>query len=41
MRQRQRVEFRRDRLATQDFLFVAHITPAIVVDFETRLTEAA
>jgi hypothetical protein len=41
MRERQRVEFLRDRLATQDLLSVARITAAIVVDFETRVMEPA
>jgi hypothetical protein len=40
MRERQRVEILRNLLAAQGFLSIAE-TAAIVVDRETRVTEAA
>ena len=41
MRERQRVEILRNLLARQEFLLVADLMAAIVVDPETRVTEAA
>jgi hypothetical protein len=41
MRERQRVEVLRDLLAGRRFLSIADLMAAIVVDPETRVTEAA
>jgi hypothetical protein len=41
MRERQRVEILRDRLAAQGFLSIADLMAAIVADPETRVTEVA
>ena len=41
MRERQRVEILRNPVAAQGFLSVVDLMAAIVVDPETRVTEAA